>query len=80
MHPELARDVAEVDTARGQCLNGHEVLRSQHDVPPFRCAHRWSDIPAGDWGTSYFGVFLTYSIGTDSLLREWEALLAFYAI
>jgi hypothetical protein len=30
VHPELLRDVAEIDTAFDQCLNRHEVLQSQH--------------------------------------------------
>lgn len=34
MHPQLLRDVAEIDTALDQCLNRHEVLQSQHPVPP----------------------------------------------
>ena len=36
MHPELPRDIADVDTALHQCLNHHEVLLPEHPVlPPF---------------------------------------------
>ena len=34
VHAQLRRDVASVDTAFDQCLNRHEVLQSQHAVPP----------------------------------------------
>jgi hypothetical protein len=34
VHAELLRDVTEVDAAFDQCLNRHEVLQSQHAVPP----------------------------------------------
>jgi hypothetical protein len=30
VHPELLRDVAEIDTTFDQCLNRHEVLQTQH--------------------------------------------------
>jgi hypothetical protein len=37
VHAHLLGDVAEVDTPFHQCLNRHEVLQSQHAVPPPDC-------------------------------------------
>src|SRR5262245_5904583 len=34
VHAQLLRDVAQVDTAFDHCLKRHEVLQSQHAVPP----------------------------------------------
>jgi hypothetical protein len=70
MHPQLLRDVTEVDTPLHQCLNHDEVLRSQHGSLLLRSPNRWRDILAGGWGTPYFGAFRTYSTGAD---RPWAS-------
>jgi hypothetical protein len=63
MHAQLPRDVTQVDTALHQCLNHHEVLLPEQ--PSSSGLATVEDILLGVWGTSYFGVLRTSTIGPD---------------